>query len=114
MSKTSNPIPENQLNHYNKLVEEFPQLERKGKTTPYTSINGHMTSFLAKDGMMGLRLSKEDRDLFLAQFSCELIEQHGRVMKEFVAVPDALLLDTASLVQWFEKSFRYVSGLKGK
>ena len=37
-------------------------LEQKGKNMPYTSMNGNMYSFVAKEGYVGIRLSKEDFD----------------------------------------------------
>ena len=35
---------------YEKLIATNPAVERKGDTMPYTSLNGHMFSLLAKDG----------------------------------------------------------------
>ena len=99
---------------YNKLVDKQPGIERKGKTMPYTSINGHMTSFLNKEGKMGLRLSKDDIAEFIEQHEANVMEQHGRVMKEFVEVPEGLLGQTDELAKYFERSVVYVGGLKPK
>lgn len=38
-------IPDQQLAAFDQLVERFADIERKGKTSPYTSVNGHMFSF---------------------------------------------------------------------
>jgi len=35
---------------FEKLVATNSQLERKGDTMPYTSLNGHMFSLLTKEG----------------------------------------------------------------
>ncbi len=35
---------EEKLNIYDELVARCPRFERKGKTMPYTSANGHMFS----------------------------------------------------------------------
>ena len=51
MSKPKNIIPPDKLALYDKLIETNTMIERKGKTTPYTSLNGHMFSFLDKTGM---------------------------------------------------------------
>jgi len=102
------------LENYNALIVNHPAIERKGKTTPYTSIHGHMFSFLSKEGEMGLRLSKEDRATFINLYDTQLMVQHGRVMKEYVKVPQTLLKDIDSLSIYFEKSFSYVSSLKPK
>lgn len=99
---------------YDTLIEANPAIERKGKTTPYTSVNGHMFSFLSKEGKMGLRLSAIDRENFIQAFNADVMMQHGRVMKEYVSIPDALLNDTEQLSQYLEKSFKYVSSLKPK
>ena len=114
MSKTKITIPTEQLALYDTLVEGFSNIERKGKTTPYTSVNGHMFSFLAKDGTMGLRLSKDDRELFLGKYNSQLMEQHGRVMKEYAQIPDDVLKNTEVLKDYFQKSYEYVAGLKPK
>lgn len=48
---------------------------------PYTSLNGHMFSFLDKTGAMALRLPKDRRDEFIATYETGLAEQHGRVVR---------------------------------
>jgi hypothetical protein len=65
MSQLNNEIPKEQLENYNKLVADNSEIERKGKTTPYICLDGHMFSFLSKEGAMGLRLSLEDREVFI-------------------------------------------------
>lgn len=102
------------LAQYEELVSRVPNLERKGKTMPYTSVNGHMFSFLDKEGAMGLRLSEQDRTEFIEAFNSRLMEQHGRTMKEYVVVPPALLNNTDELSIYFKRSFDYVSSLKPK
>ena len=99
---------------YDKLIEANPNIDRKGKSMPYTSINGHMFSFLSKEGIMGLRLSKDDREHFIQKFKSHLMEQHGRIMKEYVSVPDALLNDIDQLSEYLQKSLNYISALKPK
>ena len=114
MSKSASAAPAAVTALYDALIEAHPSIERKGKTTPYTSMNGHMFSFLAKEGDMGLRLSADDREAFMAAHQSQLMEQHGRIMKEYVRVPAAMLEDAATMAEWLEKSFTYVSGLKPK
>jgi len=107
-------MSESKVELYNKLVGTNPKIERKGKTTPYTSVNGHMFSFLSKEGVMGLRLSQSDREEFIQKFDSKLMEQHGRTMKEFVEIPEDLLQKTEVLSECLQKSFDYVSSLKPK
>ncbi|WP_299680626.1 hypothetical protein [uncultured Dokdonia sp.] len=114
MIKSKIEIPIDKLTLYNKVVKGNPEIERKGKTTPYTSINGHMFSFLSKNGTMGLRLSENDRINFIQYFDSQLLEQHGRVMKEYVTIPNDLLENTEQLSEYLQKSLDYVSCLKPK
>lgn len=102
------------LELYEKLVATNPNVKRKGKTMPYTSVNGHMFSLLGKEGKLGLRLPKEEREAFLAEFQSELFVQYGAVMKEYVVVPDDLLKKTNELKKYFDISYEYVSTLKPK
>ncbi len=102
------------LGAYEALVATQPGVERKGKKNPYTSMNGNMFSFLAQDGTICLRLSKEDRDTFVATYKTEPVEQYGAVMQEYVAVPDSLMSDLARLAGLFEKSVGYAKSLKPK
>ena len=99
---------------YERLVATNPKVERKGATMPYTSLNGHMFSFLTKEGTLALRLPKEERESFLEKYETKLCVQHGAVMKEYVEVPDTLLSKTAQLRKYFEMSYTYVASLKPK
>jgi len=99
---------------YDKLVAAFPQVERKGTTMPYTSLNGHMFSFLAKEGNMALRLPAGERESFLEKFNSELCVQYGAVMKDYVVVPEPLLQNTDELKEYFRQSYSYASSLKPK
>ena len=99
---------------YEKLVASNPKVERKGATIPYTSLSGHMFSFLTREGWLALRLASEDREAFLKKYKTKLCEQHGVVMKEYVQVPDALLKKTRELQKYFDHSCAYASSLKPK
>ncbi|AVX03171.1 hypothetical protein MXMO3_00627 [Maritalea myrionectae] len=107
-------IPDQQLAAFDHLVERFADIERKGKTSPYTSVNGHMFSLLGKDGVLGIRLSKADQATFRAQYESGDFIQHGAVMRDYVKVPDDLLLDITAMVPWFEKSHQHAQSLKPK
>jgi hypothetical protein len=106
--------PPERLEHYERVVATIDAVERKGATMPYTSRNGHMFSFLDPTGSVALRLSAGDRDAFLAKYGTTLVEQHGRVMQEFVVVPDALLERTDELAGWFARSHNWIGTLKPK
>ena len=99
---------------YNKLVASYPHAVRKGDTIPYTSLNGHMYSFLTKEDVIALRLPADERLKFLDKYKSKLVEQYGIVQKEYVVVPDSLLANTDELKPYFEISYKYVSTLKPK
>jgi TfoX/Sxy family transcriptional regulator of competence genes len=112
MAKKSLSAPSDILALYEKLVAANPKVERKGAAMPYTSVNGHMFSFLTKSGIFALRLPEEEREAFLKKHHARLCEQHGIVLKEYVEVPLSLLRRTKALQTYFEKSFKYVRSLK--
>ena len=114
MANDKPEIPAATLELYEKLVASNPKVERKGKAMPYTSLNGHMFSFITAEHQMALRLSAEDRDAFLEKYKSAICEQHGRVMKEFVLVPHSLLKKTDELTEYFDQSFAYINSLKPK
>ncbi len=99
---------------YEKVVATIPAVERKGKTTPYTSMNGHMFSFMTKEGDVALRLPDDAREAFAKKNKTDPVIQNGRVMKEYVLVPTSMLSRTAALAKHFAVSAEYVASLKPK
>ena len=114
MAKTRPEVPSDKLALYEKLVSTLPNVKRKGATVPYTSINGHMFSYLSKTGTLALRLPEDARELFLKKYKATLCKQYGVVQKEYVEVPDALLKKTSELKEYFALGFAYVGTLKPK
>ncbi|MHA2211476.1 MAG: hypothetical protein ACXABV_20160 [Candidatus Thorarchaeota archaeon] len=114
MTKTSEEVYRDKLELYEKLIATHPDIDRKGKTMPYTSHNGHMFSLLSKEGKLGLRLPKDEQEAFIEKFNTPPFEQYGAIMKEYVAVPDELLANTEELKKYLEISFVYVKTLKPK
>lgn len=109
-----NNVPQNKLDAYKKLIESNPMIELKGATIPYTSFNGHMFSYFEKDGTFGLRLPDKEREEFLKKYKTNLFVSYGIVKKEFVLVPDKLLLNFKEFKPYFDNSFKYVALLKAK
>jgi hypothetical protein len=107
-------IPPDKLELYEKLVASNPNVQRKGAANPYTSLNGHMFTYLNPSGTLALRLPTEQRQEFLKKYKTTLFEAYGAVMPEFVTVPDSLLKDTKTLRKYFELSVQYVESLKPK
>jgi hypothetical protein len=113
VKKTSSISPEI-IEQYRKVIQSIGTLEMKGATMPYTSHNGHMFSFLDKDGNMALRLLEREREEFIKKFRSSLCEAHGTVLKEYVSVPVKLFKDTTTLKKYFRDSYNYVAALKPK
>ena len=111
MSKYQGPPDE--LERYEALAGSVDGVERKGAANPYTSRNGHMTSFIDKEGEVSIRLGKDDREVFLERYETELSVQYGAVMKEFVVMP-ADLVDLEEGREWFGRSWEWVGTLKPK
>ena len=108
------PPPSRAVQLYEALVATCPRIERKGMSSPYTSVNGNMFTVLAADGTLGMRLAAADRDAFTAAYGTGLYQAHGTIMKEYVAVPADLLARTSELAPYLAKSYDYAKNLKPK
>jgi hypothetical protein len=114
-TKKKSRIAPEKITLYDKVVAIIPDIERKGADNPYTSVNGNMFSLLhSPDGRLALRLPEAEREKFLQKHKTTLFEAYGVVMKEYVAVPDALLAKTKELQKYFAVSFAYAKTLKPK
>lgn len=102
------------LKLYDDLIGSHPDIERKGKTMPYTSVNGHMFSQINKAGELGLRLSPEEYDKFLTDHQSGPFMSYGAVMREYVLIPESLLNDIEALSSYLDLSYQYVKSLKPK
>lgn len=99
---------------YETLVAETPEVELKGKKTAYTSMNGNMFSFLSPEGQLAFRFQKADREELLERFPDGVVEQYGTVMKDYVAIPDAVIEDGDELKQLFTLSVEQARQLRAK
>ena len=113
-AKKTSTIPAERLELYDSLIAHLDGIERRGASMPYTSLNGHMFSFLNSDGSLALRLPEEERDKFIKKHKATLQEAHGTVLKEYVAVPEKLLKDAKSMQAYFDASCQYIKSLKPK
>jgi hypothetical protein len=113
-SKKKSKIPPAKLELYEKLIATNADLERKGDVHPYTSVNGHMFSYLDQTGSMGLRLPQEEVEAFLKKYKTTLFKSYGVVKKDYVTVPDALLENTKELKKYLQVSYEYVKTLRPK
>jgi hypothetical protein len=112
--KEKSNIPPEKIDLYKKLIATNPKIELKGVTVPYTSHNGHMFSYLEKDGSMGLRLPSDVLEKFLKKYKTTLFQSYGIIMKEYARIPDQLQKNIKELKFYFDLSFEYVKSLKPK
>ncbi len=98
---------------YDKLIATNPEIERKGDANPYTAINGNMFTLL-HESRLAIRLPEEQREKFLKKYKTKLYEAYGAIMREYVAVPDALLENTKELKKYLDLSYQYAKTLKPK
>ncbi len=114
MAKEKTHLHPDKLKLYEKLVALFPAIKIKGDTMRYTSLNGNMFSFIAKEGLVGIRLPEKERDNFLKKYKTKLFEAYGTILKEYVTVPEKLLSNTNSLKIYLALSYEYVKSLTPK
>jgi hypothetical protein len=102
------------LELYDNLVAKCPRFDRKGKTVPYTSANGHMFSLLNKDGELGFRYSKKIQEKYIQEFGTTIFKSHGATMKGYVLIPDHMLEDLDKLAEYLNESYDFVMSLDPK
>jgi hypothetical protein len=105
---------EDKLARYDQLVAKCPRFDRKGKTMPYTSANGHMFSLLNKDGELGIRFSKQVQEKYIEELGTTIFKSHGAVMRGYVLIPDHMLEDLDKLAEYLNESYDYVMTLEPK
>ena len=73
-----------------------------------------MFTLLHDSRSLAIRLPENKREEFLKKYKTTLFKAYGVVMKEYVAVPDALLKNTKELQKYRESSYEYAKTLKPK
>ena len=97
------------------MITSVPDVELKGATVPYTSVNGNMFSSISKANQIGIRLPKKEREEFIQKYKTTLFEAlPGFFQKEYVAVPVSLLEEGRTLIKYFKLSYEYAAALKPK
>jgi TfoX/Sxy family transcriptional regulator of competence genes len=109
-----NGVPADKLALFDKLIAINPEIERKGANNAYAAVNGNMFLLMQPSGVLAMRLPQGTREEFLKKYKTGLYEAYGAVMKEYAAVPDALLGKTKELQKYLASSYEYVKTLKAK
>ena len=105
---------EEKLKIYDTLVSKCSRFERKGKTMPYTSANGHMFSLFNKASEIGIRFSKETQGKYLKEFQTTLYKSYGAIMRGYILIPENMLEDLDNLAIYLNESYDYVMSLEPK
>jgi TfoX/Sxy family transcriptional regulator of competence genes len=97
------------------VPDDDPRVERRkmfGYPCAFASDN--MFIGLHQENML-MRLPEGDRERFLEQYRTEIFQPFpGRVMKEYVVVPHALVRDPEALEPWIRRSLAYAASVKPK
>jgi len=105
---------EEKLKIYQALIDKCPRFEKKGKTMPYTSANGHMFSQLNKAGEIGIRFSKEVQEKYIKTFDSTIFKSYNSIMQGYVLIPEKMLEDLDQVAQYLNESYDYVMSLDPK
>jgi len=102
------------LKIYDELVSKCSRFERKGKTVPYTSANGHMFSLLSKAGEIGIRFSKEVQKKYIEEFGTTIFMSHNSIMHGYILITEEMLEDLDNIAKYLDESYEYVMSLESK
>lgn len=105
---------EEKLALYDSLVARCQRFERKGKTMPYTSANGHMFSLLNKAAELGIRFPKEVQEMYMQELETTYFKSYGSTMRGYILVTDRMWDDPDQLVRLLNESYDYVMSLEPK
>ena len=105
---------EERLKVYDELVARCPRFQRKEKTMPYTSANGHMFSLFNKAGELGIRFSREVQKKYLEQYNTSLFKSYNSIMHGYILVTEEMLKDPDNVVALLNESYDYVMSLDPK
>jgi len=101
------------------LLEEtmasFECQKRRMFGSPVWFVNGNMVTGVHQDDIF-IRLSLKDREKLLSESdeASPFEPLEGRIMKEYVVIPNSIYDDPESFDEWLNKSFQYVSSLPPK
>ena len=105
---------EKKLALYDEAVAKCPRFDRKGKTMPYTSANGHMFSLLNKAGELGIRFSKDIQQGYIEDLPTTIFESYGATMRGYILIPEKIYSDIEKFAEFLNQGYDYVMTLKPK
>ncbi len=100
--------------YYDELLAKCNRFQRKGKSMPYTSANGHMFSQLNKDGELGIRFSPETQKRYIQELGTGNYVSYGANMRGYVRMPEHLWENLDLLAKYLNEGYDYVMSLEPK
>lgn len=114
MAKKKPDAPEERVELYDKLIAKLPDQKRKGAASAYTSLNGHMFSFVDKTGEFAFRYSDKRKKELIEELGGKESIQYNSVMRGYVVLPESIMDDFDKLTELFKESYGYISSLEPK
>lgn len=114
MAKKKPDAPEERVELYDKLIATLPDQKRKGAASAYTSLNGHMFSFVDKTGEFAFRYSDQRKAELIEELGGKESIQYNSVMRGYVVFPESIMDDFGKLEELFMESYEYIASLKPK
>lgn len=107
--------PPELISQFTKMMEQFVDAEpRKMFGYPCCFVQNNMCTGLHQEDWI-LRLPEDERLVFFTKYDTKPFEpMAGRIMKEYVVLPEGVLSNEAELYNWIEKSIAYTKSLPPK
>ena len=108
-------VPRDLIEFLDVYLQGFPSEKRFMFGCPVYFVNNNMFMGAFQDSLF-FRLSREDRTELLARYrDIRPFEPiRGRVMKDYIMVPEPVFSDPAWFSTWVERSYEFVSALPPK
>jgi TfoX/Sxy family transcriptional regulator of competence genes len=96
-------------------VADFPADKRMMFGCPAYFVSNNMFTGVHQDNII-IRLAEGDRKSILSQYdgAAPFEPMEGRIMKEYVTVPEALFRNAEALTDWLSRSYEYARSLPPK
>ena len=97
------------------VLKPFDCEKRKMFGCPVYFVNNNMFAGVHGDTIM-LRFSEDDRTELLetCDEAAPFEPMEGRIMKEYISLPESFSADRTSFNEWLNRSYRFVSSLPPK
>lgn len=102
------------VEQYSELVSTFDNLvHKKMFGCPCSFINGNMFAGVVEDYIF-LRTGQRMRDEILGKYPGSTFAPRGRIMKEYITIPAAILGDRPTLLELINRAYLETSALPPK